>query len=241
MEHFDLIFRFDNLEQTMTRYNGLSINQLAKFLQALSKTISTDEDEIVLSEIKGNCYAPVISTPSKTQYEKIKTLHSVISEGNYRALTRNERYYAKTLSEIMTKSIILNVYNTEKTYFKTIEKIGDTNVFKHYYATTSKRGYLTKIGSRNFDSKSSIFITSYPNEIEINAHQDAVLKNYYKKNLIEFYLTERINKETNKIEHTVLDDFKILDNTINFYENILVLREKHGAYFSKLREENEDE
>lgn len=225
----------------MTRYNGLPINQLAKFLQALSKTLSSDEDEIVLSEIKGNCYAPVISTQSKTQYEKIKTLHSVIAEGNYGALTKNEKSYAKTLSEIMAKSIILNVYNSEKTFFKTIENIGDTNVFKHYYSTTSKRGYLTKIGSRNFDSKSSIFITSYPNEIEIDAHQDAVLKNYYKENLIEFYLTERINKETKKIEHAVLDEFKILDKTANFYDSILLFREKHGAYFSKLLEENEDE
>ena len=241
MEHFELTFRFDNLEQTMTRYNGLPINQLAKFLQALSKTVSSEEDSIVLSEIKGNCYAPVISTPSRTQYDRIKSLHTQIADGNFDALNKNERYYARILSEIVNKSITLNVYNSEKTFFKTIEHIGDTNVFKHFYATTSKKGYLTKIGSRNFDSKSSIFITTYTNEIEINAQQDAELKDYYKGDFIEFYITEKINKETDKIEHAVLDDFRILDKAANFYSNILMLREKHGEYFSKLTEENEDE
>ena len=240
MENFELTFRFDNLEQTLTRHNGLPIIQLARILQALSRALSKDENNLVLSEIKGNCYAPVISTPSQTEYEKIKTLHAVIAEQHYSVLTKSERAYASVLAEVVKTGIILNVYDTQKTFFKTIDQISDAIVYKHFYATTSKKGYLTKIGGRNLDSKNTIFITSYPNEIEINAQQDATLKQYYKESLIEFYITEKVNKETNKIDQAVLDDFKIIDQTDNFYERIKGAREKYGTYFTEINEENDD-
>lgn len=240
MDNFELTFRFDDIEQTMTRHNGLPIGKLAKLLAALSKALSTEDSPIVLSEIKGNCYAPVFSTKSKTQYERVRTLHTEISENNFSTLTQKEKNYAYVLKNILSGGIILNVYDESKEYYKTIEKIEDTNIFKYYYSTNSIRGFLTKIGSRNLASKNTIFIDSFPIEIEINEQQDAMLKNHYKDSFIEFYITEKKNKENDKVENVVLDDFKIIEKSDSFYKNILELREKHGPYFTHLKD-REDE
>ena len=236
MENFELTFQFDDLEQTLTRFNGLSISQLAKILQALSKTLSNDEDSVVLSEIKGNCYAPVISTNNRSTFEQIKIVHTVIAENNYNTLTKDEKSYAKVLSDIIAKGYILNVYNENKSYYKKIEKVAQEDIFKHYYSTDAKRGYLTRIGSRDLDSKKTIFISSYPNEIEIDNIQETVLTQYFKNTLIEFYITEKINKETKKVENVTLDSLEVIKNTNSFYDNVETTRLKHGEFFANFND-----
>lgn len=242
MEHFELTFRFDDVEQSMTRFNGLSIAQLSKFLSALSKMQPDNGEDLVLSEVKGNCYAPVISTTSRTQYEQIKSLHGALAKREYNSLKSSEKYYAKVLNEIVTKGIVLNVYDSKKDFYKTIDFIGDTNKYNHYYSTNSKKGYLTKIGSKNFDSKVTVFVSNYPYEIEIDKQQESLLNAYYKNSLIEFYFTEKINKANLKVEGAVLDSFEVM-NQPDFYDSITAFRDKYGTYFNtiSLDENNQDE
>lgn len=236
MEHLELTFQFDNIEQTLTRFNGLSINQLGKFLNGLSKTLSSDENSVVLSEIKGNCYAPILTTTSPTQFEKIKTLHSVIAEGRFSSLTKQEKQYARILSDLVSDGLILNVYDRQKSFFKTIEKFSPEMSYPYYFETNSVIGVITRIGSRNIETKNTIIISSYPLEIEINAQQESILKNLYKADVIEFYMTEKINKDTNKAESSVLDHFHVIKDNQGFYKEMLMLRENHGSYFSNSNE-----
>lgn len=71
MDYFELIFRFDNEEQPMNRFDGLPLGDLMRFLNALYKAIPGEKNQIVLSEIKGNCYAPVVSTPNPNQFDAL--------------------------------------------------------------------------------------------------------------------------------------------------------------------------
>lgn len=244
MEPLELTFRFDDEYNSLTRYNGLSIEDLAKFLKALSGAIhSGKDDKMVLSEIKSNCYAPVISTQNVTQFEGIKVLHEKISKGDIRGMNQNQKSYYNTLSSILKDNLSLNIYDKTKSYYKTIERLKEPDIYPYYYQTNAFKGQLTKIGSRNIDSKNTIYISSYPLEIEINKEQDSALMKYYKHSVLEFYLTERINKNSGKTELAVLDDFTVIsiEERQHFFDAISTIRSKFGRYFSETLNIAEDE
>jgi len=244
MKPFELTFRFDDEENSLSRFNGLPLADLAKFLSALSKSVtSKNSDKIVLSEIKGNCYAPVISTTSKTQIETIKTLHTEIAQNNINGLNSSEKAYYNTLRDIMRNDLSLNVYDHDKSFYKIIEKLAPVVHFPYFNQTNAYRGLLTRIGSRNLNSRNTVFISSYAHEIQIDDEQDHNLRKFYKNALIEFYITEKINKETGRTEEATLDDFEVLkDNSAgSFLKSVDFIRENHGAYFSDtlIQETNE--
>jgi hypothetical protein len=237
MEYFEITFRFNNENKSLTRFDGLSINILADFLKSLydvSKGVA--DGELVLSEIKGNCYAAVCSSPNITTIEYIQTLHSHISSENFSSLKFKEREYSKKIMDILSDNLVLNVYNKDKTFYKTIQPTKKKYTsFPYYFETDLVKGVLTRIGGRNINTKNSILISTYSGEIEINEQQDNRLKNYYKNGLIDFYITKKINKDTLKVESTVLDDFMILEpENISFTKTLEKIRNNHGAYFSQI-------
>lgn len=230
----------------MTRFNGLSIGDLASFLKALNNSVpSYKESKLVLSKVKGNCYAPVISTRSKTQLESVKTLHSEIASGrDLKTFNKNERIYYSTLKRIMVSNDSkLSVYDEGKDYFKSIEYLEELNTYPYFYETNVYKGYLTKIGSRNMQSKNTIFISSYPNEIEISFNQDDQLRKFYKNDIIEFYITEKISKNSGKVKASILDGFKVIPikKGSSIYGKIEEIRKKYGSYFSEQLTSTRDE
>jgi len=232
IEFFELTFRFNNQDGNMSRFKGLSIQELADFLNALNKAI-TSKNQLVVSEIKGNCYAPVVSTPIKTECEELKVLHSEIEKGNYNSLNKNEKIYFNYLGELLKKGYGLSVYDQKKDFYKSIENISIKKHYPHYYSTNEITGVLTQIGSRNLASKNIIFVDSYPTEIKINKTQENQLKEYFKSKKIAFYITEKINKESNKVESAELDSFEVIESEKSFYDSIESVRNKFGDYFSE--------
>lgn len=236
MEQFELTFRFENEDNSLTRFNGLSIEELGKFLRALSSAIvSGPEDKMVLSNIKGNCYAAVLSTKSKIQYESVKILHAEIAQRNFKGLNIQQRTYYRTLMGIIKNGLMLNVYDQNKEFYKTIDVSTEVKFFPFFYETNSYKGFLTRIGSRNLNTKNTIFISSSTTEIEISSEQERELISYYKKIELEFYVTEKINKETGKVEMATLDGFVVLatENHLAFSEAVSAVREKFGEYFAE--------
>lgn len=241
MDYFDVTFRFNNDEKTLDRYNGMSIDVLADFLNSLySVTKGISDNGLVLSEIKGNCYAIVCSTPNITTSEYIQTLHSHIAKGEYKSLKYTEKEYSNKLMGILSNNLTLNVYNNDKSYYKTIRKTIQPKLFPYFYETDSITGILTRIGARNINTKNTIMVSSYPGEIEINTSQDNMLKDFYKTHILEFYITKRINKNTQKVDKTTLDDFtQINRDKLSFGQSILDIRSKHGKYFAETNIEDE--
>lgn len=235
MNSFDITFRFNDNDNTLDNHNGISINVLADFLQSLyDVTKGVSDGKIVLSEIKGNCYAAVLSSPNITTIDYMQTLHTYISSGNFEALKSKEKEYSNRLMNIIGDKLILNVYNNDKSYYRTIEHTKLPVFFPYYFETDSIVGILTRIGGRNINTKNTILVSSYTGEIEISNTQDNKLKRFYKNGILEFYITKKIDKETNKVEKAVLDDFIELSIPVsNFTDTVKNIREQYGEYFSK--------
>lgn len=239
MEYFNVTFKFDNADNTLNRFNGMSIDVLADFLKSLnSVTKGMSDDSLVLSSISGNCYAIELSTPSITTFKHVETLHEQIANENYSALKSNEKMYAKKLTSILVQhSLVLSVYNADKTFYKTIQQKEMPEIFPYFYETDAICGVLTKIGanSLNVNAKNSIVISSYSGEVEISNAQDNELRKYYKSGVLEFYITKKINRDTQKAEKTTLDDFIVIQQNNNSFTGVISeIRAKHGEYFSKI-------
>lgn len=240
MDYFDITFRFNDKDLALDRFNGLSIDTLAEFLESLHMvTKGISDDKLVLSEIKGNCYAIVCSTPNITTSDYIKNLHSHIASGDFSVLKPREKAYGQKIMNILADNLTLNVYNNDKSFYKTIKKTVMPKTFPYFYETDSVTGILTRIGGRNIDTKNTIMVSSYIGEIEITKSQDRKLKDYYKNGILEFYFTKRVNKETLKIEKTTLDGFSEVITPSSFIEGVLNIKSKYGDYFAKIDIENE--
>ena len=62
MEYFDFTLRFDDEDHSLTSRNGLPIEKLGELLLSLSKAVNSDDkNPLILSEIRGNCYAFQVS------------------------------------------------------------------------------------------------------------------------------------------------------------------------------------
>ena len=135
---------------------------------------------------------------------------------------------------------MLSVYDNNKDFYKRLDKIQPPVSFPYYYTTNVAKGFLTRIGSRNLESENSIFISTYPNEIKINSSQDEALRPFYKNQPIEVYITEKINKDSKKVENAVLDHFEVVEEK-SFYKSIAMVREKFGEYFADQLNNSENE
>lgn len=231
MEELELTFRFDDELNSLTRFKGLPIDVFALFLKNLSDAIDAKQNnDIFVSEIKGNCYAPVISTNSITKYAEMKALHEGISTNNYTNLNAKQKEYAKSLKKILGNKYYLDIYDNDKNYYKSIKEINIEDSIKHYYETTAIRGVVTRIGGKTVDSKPKILVSNYSHDIEISNEQDEDLKQYYKNGMLEFYISQRINFKTSTIESAKLEDFLVLniDNNTNFASSLLSLSKDYG-------------
>jgi hypothetical protein len=236
VESLELTFRFDNEANSLTRFNGLPIDVFANFLKSLSEAVGIkNSTDLVVSEIKGNCYAPVISTNSVTKYAEIKVLHEAISNNSYSNLTAKQISYAKSLKHILGNKYYLDVYDLDKSYFKKIKEINIVERVKHYYESTSIRGTVTRIGGKTLDSKPRILISKYEKDIEITDAQDEALKAYYKTGMLELYLVQKVNSETNQIESALLENFIVLkssNDSMSFLDVVSDLRIQYGNKIS---------
>lgn len=233
MKRFELILHFDNEEQTLSETNGLGIAQLGQLLLGMNKALKlNDEEQMILSDIKSNCYAPVFTTPNENVYNRSTILHEQIAQGDPTLLTKKERQYSNVLYGILETGMTLEVYNPDKTFKTKITPIDRTEKFNHFYETDAIRGILTKIGSRNLNTKIKIKIDSLSEEVEISKSQEKVLKEHFKKDLLEFYITKKINSYSARLENITLDDFEVLSSTGSFYTQINSIRERHGSYVS---------
>ena len=214
-------------------------------MKSLSEAIDAKQTtDIVVSEIKGNCYAPVISTNSITKYVEIKALHEEIATNNYSNLNNKQKDYAKSLKRLLGNKYYLDIYDKDKSYFKTIKDITIENKLNHYFETTAIRGIVTRIGGKTIDSKPKILVSDYPHDIEITNEQDENLKKYYKNGQLEFYISQKINFKTNNIEYAKLEDFVVLNvnqTDTNFATSMFELNKNYGELVSEILNNDIDE
>lgn len=214
MEIYDLTLRFDDLQHTLTAEDGLPIDDVAKLLSSLSQALGLNKDQkVVLSEIRGNCYALNLSTNSITAHETLKVIHRKISQNDYHGLTTQERQYVATLKVVMGDEYTLDVYDNTKDFRVHVEKVTLPKTPQYYYSRSTVCGVVTSIGGQTIEGASYINIGLQNYQIKVTSQQEQQLLNYFKRNRILFTLNRRIRFDNDIVVSAELDSFEIIEDT----------------------------
>lgn len=232
MERYHFTLRFDDEQHSLTRFNGLPAPRVGELLVSLSEALNIGKSQLlVLSEIKGNCYALDLTTESLIVHENLKVIHKNISENNYKGLNIEQRKYAQTLKSIMGGRLYLKAYDKDKGYQITVEKIELPKIPTHYFEIGTAYGIITAIGGNTLDGKAHIKINQEDYNIEISPRQEQGLINEYKKSRLQLSVKKKISVETDKIISAELLDFEVLSEQ-SFRELAERFRQKHPTAFS---------
>ena len=212
METYQFTLRFDDDLHSLNQYNGLTVQQVGELLIVLSQAMHlTKEQNLILSDIKGNCYALELTTESISVHENLKVVHRKISENDYSGLGSNEKKYANCLKAIIGNKLNLRAYDKNKDYYVKLDKIELPKEPTHYFEHSTIHGIITSIGGTSLDGKAFIKINEENYQIEINATQEKNLVRYYKAKKIDFTVKKKIDFVTDKIVSAELIAFEVLE------------------------------
>lgn len=223
MEFYDFTLRFDNEDHSLTAKNGLPIEKLAELLLSLSKSVNTDEkNPLILSEIRGNCYAIQVTTPIFTVHENLKVVHRKISENDFSGLNNDQKKYASKLKSILGNKLTLSAYDSNKSFEVELSEIVLPAQPEYYYEIGTIYGIITSIGGSAVDGKAVIHVNRVPYDIEISNKQENELLNFYKKDKIRFLIRKKVTTEKKEIVSAKLESFEVIQKNdfVKTVENI---------------------
>ena len=223
MEFYDFTLRFDNEDHSLTAKNGLPIEKLAELLLSLSKSVNTDEkNPLILSEIRGNCYAIQVTTPIFTVHENLKVVHRKISENDFSGLNNDQKKYASKLKSILGNKLTLSAYDSNKSFEVELSEIVLPAQPEYYYEIGTIYGIITSIGGSAVDGKAVIHVNRVPYDIEISNKQENELLNFYKKDKIRFLIRKKVITEKKEIVSAKLESFEVIQKNdfVKTVENI---------------------
>ena len=242
MKNYDFILRFDDNNHSLTAKNGLSIKELSELLSSLYEAINvSNKDTLVLSEIRGNCYALNLTTNNELIFENLKVVHKKISNNDFDGLNKKQISYAEKVKTILKGNLSLQAYDESKTFnfeVKDINIVQDLPSF--YFEITSEYGIITSIGGRSIEGASNIRINGQNYDIKVSAKQERELLPFFKKNRLHLVLNKKIATDDNEIKSATLESFEITDD-INFYDNLQnSISELSDKVFEAFNERYED-
>jgi hypothetical protein len=239
MQIYDLTLRFDNEAHSLTAQNGIPAEDVGRILIDLTHALGSGH-EIVLSEIRGNCYALNISTSHLMTHEILKVIHRKISENDFVCLNTEQRKYASTLKVVFNKEKVhLDVYTPNKEeYFFKVREIVMPEKPKFYYELGSIYGKITAIGGKSLEGKTSIKINDGGGDIEITNIQEQKLIAHYKKSKLLLTVKKKINFEDGSLVSMILEDFEVVSES-DFFKGIKELSEQYpkGLFSSESGED----
>ena len=242
MEYYDFTLRFDDEDHSLTQRNGLPIDKLADLLLSLSKAVGADErNPLILSEVRGNCYAVQVSTPVLTVHETLKVVHGKISHNDFTGLNTDQKKYAGKLKILLGGKLYLTAYDKEKAFEVEVSEIKMPKQVDYFYEVGSIYGQITSIGGASVEGKAVIHVNKVGYDIEVNSRQEGELLKYYKQNKIRFLVRKKVSAEKNEIVSAILEDFEVISDK-SFYEVASEIRKNlPDSFYDFLNSENYEE
>jgi len=232
---FEFTLRFEGKTKSLSKDDGLTIEQLSELLSSMHKAIQPgDKEKIVLNEIRGNCYALNVVTNNEPLYHKLVVVHRNIQDGKYDTLNKFQRQYASKMKAIIGNELTLQCYSPHDTSRLNLSEITVPEIPEFYYEISEEVGIITAIGGRILDGKSYVSLDSVHHQFKINSIQEKELIKHFKKNKIRLTVKNKIEIESGEVKSSEVLDFDVV-SSVSFQESVIRFRTKYPDAF-----ENED-
>ncbi len=220
MKTFDFILRFDDNSHSLTARNGLSVKDLSELLSSLYEALNvSDADKLVLSEVRGNCYAINLTTNNELVHENLKVVHKKISKNDYQGLNKKQIKYANKISSILNDKLYLQAYDKNKDFKVEVSEINIPKLPEYYHEISSVYGIITSIGGRSIDGVSYVRINGHNYDIKVTSSQEKKLIPFFKKNKMRFVLNKKISTDYKQVKSAQLESFEPTEN-VSFNKNL---------------------
>lgn len=220
MKTFDFILRFDDNRHSLNAKNGLSIKDLSELLSSLYDALNvSDADKLVLSEVRGNCYAINLTTNNELIHENLKVVHRKISTNDYQGLNKKQIKYANKVKSILGDNLHLQAYDETKDFKVEVNEINIPKLPEFYHEISSVYGVITSIGGRSIDGVSYVRINGHNYDIKVTSSQEKKLIPFFKKNKMRLVLNKKISTDDKQVKSADLENFEPTEN-FGFNENI---------------------
>lgn len=220
MKTFDFILRFDDNSHSLTAKNGLSVKDLSELLSSLYEALNvSDADKLVLSEVRGNCYAINLTTNNELVHENLKVVHKKISTNDYQGLNKKQIKYANKVSSILNDKLYLQAYDENKDFKVEVNEINIPKLPEYYHEISSVYGIITSIGGRSIDGVSYVRINGHNYDIKVTSSQEKKLIPFFKKNKMRFVLNKKVSTDDKQVKSAELESFEPTEN-VSFNKNI---------------------
>jgi len=220
MKTFDFILRFDDNSHSLTAKNGLSVKDLSELLSSLYEALNvSDADKLVLSEVRGNCYAINLTTNNELIHENLKVVHKKISTNDYQGLNKKQIKYANKVSSILNDKLYLQAYDESKDFKVEVKEINIPKLPEYYHEISSVYGIITSIGGRSIDGVSYVRINGHNYDIKVTSSQEKKLIPFFKKNKMRFVLNKKVSTDDKQVKSAELESFEPTEN-VSFNKNI---------------------
>lgn len=190
--------------------DGIDVGDLSDLTGHLKKVInSRKEGKCTLFSIENHGYTPNFITKSEVVYSNFIKVHKDIQEKGIADLNKDEAKYASTLKRILSDDKYIEpIDNNRQPLFRLSSKDIDT-IAENYSVITSKTGTISEIGSPKLEDKRHIYLHNLDYKIYITDTQEQILKDYYRKGILDLKLKQRRSSKTGRILNANLISIKI--------------------------------
>ncbi|WP_259067268.1 hypothetical protein HDF24_11760 [Mucilaginibacter sp. X4EP1] len=205
--------KIDDEDHTLSKENGIPINEIAPLLASLFNAIDTGSGEkLTLGQVRGNCYALDFYSEDAGYLNNFTAVHRNIQEISLEDLEPEQQKYASNLKTVLGNKYYLTAYDSESKELAVIANIEPASLIQFYYTSDTIYGVVSELGSGNRLSakKKHICIDGFSNRISISKEQDIDLKQYYGSHQLRVEVRQKRSIIDGRIVSCELEDFVIL-------------------------------
>jgi hypothetical protein len=210
---YKFTLRFDNKKHSLTKDFGIPILDLGELLTSLYPIVKTRDDEnITLTEIRGNCYAIDFLTEEEETKTRFLKVHKNIKDSDIESLRPQEQIYAYKLEKYIIKKglYVESLDPTSKERAIRIDTLQSPKKIESFQSTKSIYGIISEIGGANIEDVPHIIVSGEPYKITISPEQEDSLKHNYKNRKLMLKIQVKRLLKDGKISTAKLISFKDL-------------------------------
>jgi len=214
--------------------DGLDIGDLSELTGTLKKVLQSKKNgKCTLSGVENHGYTPNFFTKSELVYTKFIEVHKDIQEKSVKDLNKDEAAYATTLKKILSTDKYLEPIDKDRrVLFRLTSKDIDTAA-ENYSVLTNRSGIISEIGSPKLEDARHIYLHNSEYKIYITAVQEQILKEQYRKGVVELKLKQRRSIKSGRVLNAILISIKVKPDS-SFSESLSQLTQEELDVFENI-------
>lgn len=207
--NYNYSLTFNDAQASLNPSNGIDSEDLGAVMRSLGIAINPkDGSKSTLKGISNHGYTSEFVTKSEAMYLQFIELHKKIYERTPSDLMPKEAIYARTLKRVLKAGMYMEPRDMESNLIVKIEPTQIEKSVETYFSVTTVYGIISLTGAENLKRGTHIYLDGLNYKIHTSIEQDIELRNFYRKQKMQFVIRQNKSIYGNRIISAELISFK---------------------------------